>query len=84
MLRFVAIALHACRNPRSEFDHGPIRLRDQTTGLSMRRLWQAGLVILLAVLLGVAIWWLVHRPVAAAELSVSGKADLRQIDLALQ
>jgi hypothetical protein len=50
----------------------------------MRRLWQAGLVIVLAVLLGVAIWWLVHRPVAAAELSVSGKADLRQIDLALQ
>jgi HlyD family secretion protein len=48
----------------------------------MRRIWQTGLVILLAVLLGVAIWWLVQRPVAAAELTLFGNVDLREVDLA--
>ena len=48
----------------------------------MRRILQAGVVILLAVVLGVAVWWLVHRPVAATELTLFGNVDLREIDLA--
>jgi HlyD family secretion protein len=48
----------------------------------MRRVAQAGLVILLAVAVGIGVWWYMHRPVAAAELTLFGNVDLREIDLA--
>jgi HlyD family secretion protein len=48
----------------------------------MRRIRQAALVILLAVVLGLGVWWLVHRPAAATELTLFGNVDLREVDLA--
>jgi HlyD family secretion protein len=48
----------------------------------MRRVAQAGLVILLAVAVGIGVWWYMHRPVAVAELTLFGNVDLREIDLA--
>ncbi len=48
----------------------------------MRRIFRAGLLVLLAGGLGVAIWWLVHRSAPEANLTLYGNVDLREVDLA--